>query len=285
MTHGIDLGFETSADKANERDQDTTDSGTDETILDKPPEPVPERGKEPDQAHPHGTGDSKELDLVLNVVELGRTRRRKGVKQDIGALVRRTGRIEVFGVGVLDNDLAAGRRVSDLQGEVKECETGNRPSDQVTRDIANECALATYPTFALGTLLVPSDRVHLVGVHPIHHLLLFHLTLCLLLARRFAVMRLLLVGRLTFSSLAGSSPVLPMLIPVPIDPSMIGIHGPPLGFDSLLLFGGLSFFANPYSLHLLRILLGLLVVGRLVGLVLLDRRSRVVESITLTVDP
>jgi hypothetical protein len=98
-------------------------------------------------------------------------------------------------------------------------------------------------------------------------------------------MRLLLVGCLTFSSLARSSPVLPMLIPVPVDPSMIGIHGPALGVDSTLLFGGLSFFANPYGLHLLRILLGLLFVSRLVGLVLLDGRSRVVESISLTVDP
>jgi hypothetical protein len=59
MTHGIDLGFETASDKADERDQDTTDSSTDETVLDKPPEPVPKRGKEPDQAHSHGTGDSK----------------------------------------------------------------------------------------------------------------------------------------------------------------------------------------------------------------------------------
>lgn len=207
------------------------------------------------------------------------------MKQDVRALVSRTGGIEVFGVGVLDNDLAAGRRVSDLQGEVKECETGNRPSDQVTRDIASECALATYPTFALGTLLVPSDRVDLVGVHPIHHLFFFHLTLRLLLARRFAVMRLLLVGCLTFSSFAWSPSMLPMLIPVPVDPSMIGIHGPALRVDSMLLLGGLSFFANPYGFHLLRILLGLLFMGRLFVSVLLDRWSGMIESISLTVNP
>jgi hypothetical protein len=140
-THGIDLGLKTASDKADERDQDTTDSSTDETVLDKPPEPVPKCREEPDQAHPHGTGDSKQLDLVLNVVELGRTRRRKGVEQDVGALVRRTGGIKVFGVGILDDDLAAGRGVSDLQGEAKQCETSSKPSDQLVRDIPNKFAL------------------------------------------------------------------------------------------------------------------------------------------------
>jgi hypothetical protein len=141
MTHRIDLGFKTASDKADERDQDTTDSSTDETVLDKSPEPVPKRRKEPDQAHPHGTGDSKELDLVLDVVELGRTRRRKGMEQDVRALVGRTGGVKVFGVGILDDDLAAGRGVSDLQGEAKQYETSSGPSDQLVRDITIKFAL------------------------------------------------------------------------------------------------------------------------------------------------
>ena len=114
-THGVDLGFKPTSDKADERDQNTAHGGTDETVLDKPPKSVPERRKDPDQSHSDGTCDTEELDLVLDVVELGRTRRRERVQQNVGALVGRAGGIEILDVGVLDDNLSTGGRVTDLR--------------------------------------------------------------------------------------------------------------------------------------------------------------------------
>lgn len=112
---GIHLGLQPPSNKADERDQDSTDGGTDETVLDEPPESVSKRRKDPDQGHTYGTGDTEELDLVLDIVELGGTRRREGVQEDVGALVRRSGGVKVLRIGVFDDDLATGSRVPHLE--------------------------------------------------------------------------------------------------------------------------------------------------------------------------
>ena len=52
---------------------------------------------------------------MLNIVELGRTGRRERVQQNVGALVGRAGGIEILDVGVLDDNLSTGGRVTDLR--------------------------------------------------------------------------------------------------------------------------------------------------------------------------
>jgi hypothetical protein len=162
------------------------------------------------------------LDLVLKVVELGRTRGREGMKQDVGGFDGGPSGVEILGVGVFDDDLSAGGRITDL---------GMDP--QHDQEWSGELLfrLMTYTSFTLGSLFVTSDGILLVGVHLVHHLFLLLLTLALLLSRDLPLAGSLFIRSRSFSSvsaLAGgpivSSPMVHMSSILPLLPNTDGFE-------------------------------------------------------------
>jgi hypothetical protein len=113
-TYSIDLSLKSSTDKANERNQDGAYSSTNETILGESPKSVSKSSKDPNQEHSSGACYSQQLNLVLNVVELGWSWRRERMKQDVGRFDSGPGSVKVFHVGIFNDDLSTGGRIPYL---------------------------------------------------------------------------------------------------------------------------------------------------------------------------
>jgi hypothetical protein len=189
------------------------------------------------------------LDLVLKVVELGRTRGRERMKQDVGGFDGGPSGVEILGVGVFDDDLSAGGRITDL---------GMDP--QHDQEWSGELLfrLMTYTSFTLGSLFVTSDGILLVGVHLVHHLFLLLLTLALLLSRDLPLAGSLFIRSRSFSSVSALAGV-PIVSSPMVHMSSIGLYRTPglLGSKTILF---LPLLPNTDGFELSLILLCLLLV-------------------------